>query len=395
VGEQWPERPSTRWVLLDAAGEVLEKGESDALRWPTADFCEAVIAAADMSCLRAKLPPRVSRRDLPLVVAGILEDQLFDDSERSHLTLATRRQDIVDVLVISRLRLRNVVAQFVALQRPLASAYSELQVLPAASDEWMVALAYDAVMLLRPGFIPVVLDGTDDGAPSALFETLVRNAEVPDRPSRLVIRPEPGRKVDLGSWKNALGSDLVSVGDEYNWYAVPSGSANLLHDEFVSGQRRNPFWQLIKPAAAVAASALLTYVVVGLILVGWQSIGISRSEARIADLFRSSFPGVPVVAPVAQARRSLDQLRGFHGLPRSDDALTLLAALADECGGDATESVRSITFRERRLTVVLEPRLASQAEAIRQRLSLRGYQVIAATTPQGLPSLVIAPETTR
>lgn len=394
VGEQWPERPSTPWVLLDAAGEVLEKGESDALRWPAADYCEAVITAASMSCLRVEVPPGISRRDLPQVVAGIVEDQLFDDVERSHLTLLTRQQNVVDVLIIARVRLRNIVAQFIALQRPLAAAYSELQALPTASGEWTVALASDAVMLARPGFVPVVLDGADDGMPPALFEALVRDVAGPDRP-QLEIRPAPGRKVDSGGWKMALGSEHVSVGAEYNWYALPSGAPSLLHDEFVSKQRRNPFWQLIKPAMAVAAAALLAYVVVGLALLGWQSVGISRAESRITQLFRSSFPGAPVVAPLAQARRSLDQLRGTHGMARSDDALTLLAAFADECGADATEAVRSITFRERRLTIVLEPQLAGKAEAIRQRLSERGYQVVAATTAEGQPSLAIAPETTR
>ncbi len=395
VGEHWPERPVTRWVLVDAAGTLLQHGESDALRWPAADFCEAVISAPEVSCLRAVIPQRVSRRDLPQVVAGVLEDQLLDDADRCHLTICARQRDIVDVLVISRVRLRNVLAQFAALNRPLSAVHSELLALAATGQtEWTIALAKDAAMLSRQHEVPLVLDGVVDGTPPMLVEALARDAGA-GGDIRVTIRPEAGTKVDLASWKEALHTENVRVGPEYHWYASTAREVDLLHGEFASRQRRNGVWQLVRPAVVVAASTLLAYLVVGLFQVGLTVYRINQAEGRVTELFRAAFPGVPAVAPVAQARRHLDQLRASHGLSRRDDVLSLLAVVSEVLGTDGENSVREVGYGDRRLTVVMEPAMAGRLDGFQRQLQKRGYQVTTKSTPQGHPSLLIQLDMTR
>lgn len=395
VGEHWPEQPSTRWVLLDAAGELLQQGESDALRWPRADFCEAVISAPGMSCLRAAIPHRVSGRDLLQVVAGVLEDQLLDDPDNCHLTVSGRRRDSVDVLVIARARLRNVLTQFSALNRPLSAAFSQLQTLPTSESDWAFAVAKDAVIVSQPDEVPLVLDESMDGAAPTLLGTLVGNVDASGNGTRFTVRPEVGSKVDLAAWKSELHSENVRVGQEYHWYALVDGAADILHGEFASRQRRNSTWMLIKPAAVVAVVAIAAYLAVGFVRLGLSSYGVHQTEGRIAELFGAAFPGVPAVAPLAQTRRHLDQLRAAHGLARSDDALVLLAAVAEVLGADSTNSVKELNYANQQLTVVFEPDKAARIDDVKRQLTDRGLQVTRQETAQDMPSLLVGRDMTK
>ncbi|MBI4997161.1 MAG: hypothetical protein HZA64_05675 [Rhodocyclales bacterium] len=393
VGEHWPERPSTRWTLISAAGTVLEQGESDALRWPVADYCEAVISAPEVSCLRAAIPQRVARRDLPQVVAGVLEDQLLEDPDRCHLTVCRHHRDSADVLVIGRERLRNILAQFSALGRPLSAAYSELRALHAERHDWVVALASDGVILSRPHEVPLVLDGTNDGTPPALLVTIAKDPRSKAGNLRMLIRAEAGKQIDLAAWTAMLRTEHIRIGPEYRWYSLTESSVDLLHDEFASRLRRNNAWLLIKPAALVAASFLLAYLVIGLFQVLLSGYRINQAEGRIDELFAASFPGIPAVSPVAQTRRQLDQLRGTHGLARSDDVLVLLAALSEALGTTGENSIKELGYTEHRLTAVLDAAQAGRIDGLRQQLQDRGYQ--ATLREAQPPTLVIELDVTR
>lgn len=383
VGEHWPEQPSTRWTLIGAAGNVLQQGESDALRWPVAEYCEAIISAPEVSCLRAAIPARVARRDLPDVVAGVLEDQLLEDPDRCHLTVSRHRRDSADVLVIGRDRLRNIVAQFTALGRPLSAAYSEVRILHAERHEWVVALARDGVIICRPHEVPLVVDGTEDGTPPVLLATIVKDPRSRTADFKILIRAEAGKEVDLAAWKAMLRTEHVRIGPEYRWYSLSDSSADLLHGEFASRLRRNNSWLLIRPAALVAASFLLAYLVVALFQILLSSYRISHAEGRIEELFAATFPGVPAVSPVAQTRRQLDQLRAAHGLARSDDALVLLSALSGVLGANGENSLKELSYSEHKLTLVFDSAQASRIDGLRQQLQDRGYQatVLAAEPP--------------
>lgn len=393
VGEHWPEQPSTRWTLIGAAGNVLQQGESDALRWPVAEYCEAIISAPEVSCLRAAIPARVARRDLPNVLAGVLEDQLLEDPDRCHLTVCRHRRDSADVLVIGRERLRNILAQFAALGRPLSAAYSELRVLHAERHEWVVAVARDGVIVSRPHEVPLVVDGTDDGTPPALLATLAKDPRSKAANLRILVRPEAGKEIDLAAWKAMLRTENVRIGPEYRWYSLSDSSADLLHDEFASRLRRNNAWLLIRPAALVATSFLLAYLVVGLFQILLSTYRISQAEGRIEELFAASFPGIPAVSPVAQTRRQLDQLRAAHGLARSDDVLVLLAALSGVLGTNGENSLKELNYSDRRLTAVFDSAQTGRIDGLRQQLQDRGYEATVRTAEP--PTLVIELDKTR
>jgi type II secretion system protein L len=372
---------------------VLQQGESDALRWPVAEYCEAIISAPEVSCLRAAIPARVARRDLPNVLAGVLEDQLLEDPDRCHLTVCRHRRDSADVLVIGRERLRNILAQFAALGRPLSAAYSELRVLHAERHEWVVAVARDGVIVSRPHEVPLVVDGTDDGTPPALLATLAKDPRSKAANLRILVRPEAGKEIDLAAWKAMLRTENVRIGPEYRWYSLSDSSADLLHDEFASRLRRNNAWLLIRPAALVATSFLLAYLVVGLFQILLSTYRISQAEGRIEELFAASFPGIPAVSPVAQTRRQLDQLRAAHGLARSDDVLVLLAALSGVLGTNGENSLKELNYSDRRLTAVFDSAQTGRIDGLRQQLQDRGYEATVRTAEP--PTLVIELDKTR
>jgi type II secretion system protein L len=373
---------------------VQQQGESDALHWPVADYCEAVISVTEVSCLRAAIPARVSRRDLPNVVAGVLEEQLLDEPDRCHLTVCRYRGDSADVLVIGRERLRNILAQFAAVGRPLSAAYSELRIMHAEQHhEWVVALARDGVIISRPHEVPLVVDGTDDGTPPVLLATVAKDPRSKAGTLRILVRSEVGKEIDLAAWKAMLRTDHVRIGSEYRWYSLTDSSVDLLHSEFASRLRRNSIWLLVKPAALVAVSFLAAYLVVGLIQVLLATYRVNQAESRIAELFTASFPSIPVVSPVAQTRRQLDQLRGAHGLARSDDPLVLLAALSGVLGAEGENALKEVTYSEHKLTAVFDAAQSGRIEGLRQQLHDRGYQVtIRSVQP---PALVIELDMTK
>lgn len=394
VGEHWPAQPSTRWTLIGEAGNVVQQGESDALRWPAADFCEAVISAADVSCLRAAIPERVARRDLPNVVAGVLEEQLLEDPDRCHFTVSRHRRDSADVVVIARDRLRNVLAQFTALGRPLSAAYSELRVLPGEKHEWVVALARDGVIVSRPHEVPLVVDGVDNGIPPALLVTLAKDPRSKASSLRLLIRAEAGKEVDLAAWKGMLRTEHIRIGSEYRWYSLSDSSVDLLHGEFASRLRRSSVWPLVKPAALLAMAFLGAWVAVGLIQSMLSAYRIHQAEGRMTDLFAASFPGVPAVAPVAQTRQRLDQLRSVHGMSRRDDALVLLAALAGAMGTSGENSVTELKYADRRLSVTFDSAQADRLDGYRQQLVDQGYRVTTNTDGR-VPGMTIELDTSK
>lgn len=394
VGEHWPEQPSTRWTLIGEAGNVVQQGESDALRWPAADYCEAVISASEVSCLRAAIPERVARRDLPTVVAGVLEDQLLDDPDRCHFTVCRHRRDSADVVVIARDRLRNILAQFTALGRPLSAAFCELRVLPAERHEWVVALARDGVIVSRPHEVPLVVDGVDDGTPPALLVTLAKDPRSKPANLRILIRAEAGKEVDLAAWKGMLRTENIRIGPEYRWYSLTESSVDLLHGEFASRLRRNSTWPLVKPAALLALAFLVASMAVGLIQTMLSTYRIHQAEGRMAELFATSFPGIPAMAPVAQTRQRLDQLRSVHGMSRHDDVLVLVAALAAVMGTGGENAVTDLKYADRRLTISFDPAQADRLNGYRQLLADQGYRVTANTDGR-LPGMTIELDTSK
>jgi general secretion pathway protein L len=390
IDSRWPTPAKTAWVLLAAGGSTLREGTSEPAHWPAADDYEIVLGATQSTWHTAKVPAgKALRGETSRLLAYALEEKLLRDPDSQHFTITRQEGNQVSVLVVARDRLRQVVAQFAALGKPLSRVFSELQCAPASRDAWHLTLDGDAGLLRASELDGVCLDPDRGDGPPPLLAALITGQKASDRAPTLIIHVADGVvEPDAKAWSAALGAD-VRAGAAYRWHTVPAGAANLLQGEFAPRHRHRAWWARLKPALWLSAAAVIAELLFGIGQIIWQHHRLADAQDHTAQIFQETFPKTPPVDPVAQMRRQLDQLRGPRGLLRSDDALTLLAALADTLGADGRNAVQSLKFDEGVLEVVLLPALAERVAAVSSQLSLRGLIVAAKNDGGSAPKLII------
>ncbi len=395
IGEHWPQQPKLSWALLASDGSLLQEGTSDPGHWPASDECDAVISGAQVSWLRTRLPEKLPRGEAARLLANALEQKLMDEPDRQHLTVTGRHDGEVSVLVVARDRLRLIAAQLAAVGRPLSGAYSELQAAPVDAASWHLALGVDCAVLRRHARDGTSLDIGQDGMPPSLLATwaTAERASGKPNPTLIVHSPDASNPPDLDAWQTVLGLE-VKRGDPYRWYAIQADSANLLHGEFVSSHRRNIWLNRIRPALWLAAAAVAADLLIGTAKVAWGRYQLAATEQRIVQMFQVAFPNSPAVNPSVQTKRQLDQLRSPRGLLRSDDALGLLANLADSLGAEGRDAVQGLRFNEGVMEVTFSPAVAPRVEPVRKQLAIRGLDSVL-EPGGGSPRLTVRPDPNR
>jgi general secretion pathway protein L len=390
IDARWPTPAKTAWVLLAPSGATLREGTSEPAHWPVADEYEVVLGATQATWHTVKLPPgKAARGETSRLLAYALEDKLLRDPDSQHFTITRQEADRVGVLVVARERLRQIVAQFAALGKPLSRVFSELQCAPAGRDAWHLALGAEAALLRTGEHDGVSLDADDSGGPPPLLPALIAGQGSAGTAPALVIHVGEGRGVpDAKAWSTALATE-VRVGPAYRWQALPFAAANLLQGEFAPRHRRRAWLARLKPALWLAGAAVAADLLFGLGRIAWQHHRLAGAQERAAQIFQETFPKTPAVEPAAQMQRQLDLLRAPRGLLRGDDALTLLAALADALGVDGRGAVQSLKFDEGVLEVVLMPSVADRVAAVSSQLTLRGMIVASKNDGGSAPKLVV------
>ncbi|HPI58874.1 type II secretion system protein GspL [Zoogloea sp.] len=376
IDEHWPTRPECAWVLLGPDGQPLSEGHSAPRHWPAADECTVVLTGAQCLWLDVLLP-RGARRDLPRLLSYALEDRLLKDPDTQHLTLSHRRpaddgeRDLAGVLVISRERLRSLMAQFAAIGRVPRRIVAELQTASADDAGWHLSLSAEGAILRTDTGTGLALD-RDILIP--LLAAQAASARAANAaPAQIDLHTAPGSPAfDLAAAATESGLSLRPAAPYLWWQGNERQAANLLHGEF-AGRDQGAAWigRLRAPALlAMAALGLWLATNVGEVL--WQRHVLGGFESRIERVFRSAFPNAPVVAPAAQMRQQLNAERARHGLLRDDDALALLAQAAEALGTDATDGIAALRFEDGRLDLTLSGPAAARAEALVGLLASRG-----------------------
>nr|MBL8412420.1 hypothetical protein [Dechloromonas sp.] len=389
IEEHWPARPEAAWVLLGHGGEVCAEGESDPRHWPGADECWVILAGPQCVWLETRLP-RAARRDAQRLLGYALEDRLLGDPDSQHLTVSHRRRDAgnseqVGVLVVARERLRELLAQFAALGRPLTRCVSEVQLAPSSADAWHVSVA-GGTAIVRPA--PDTGFAADVDLLPAVLDTQLAAARAANRePQRIVLHRA------AGSIQPCPGEipGLVD-GQVYRWWQGAPIADNLLHDEFsVPGAR--PAWLAgLRTPVLMALAASVIWLLGSLGEIIWQRHQLAGIEARLTRTFQSAFPNSPPIAPLAQMRRQLNDERARHGLLRDDDALALLAAVADLLGTEATDHLAGLGYADGRLELRWPASFPRQRLADIQRgLAARGL-LAEVSEKAGAPHLFVRTE---
>jgi general secretion pathway protein L len=390
IDARWPTPAKTAWVLLAANATTLREGVSEPAHWPAADEFEVVLGASQTTWHTAKLPPgKAARSETSRLLAYALEDKLLRDPDSQHFTVIRQEADQVGVLVVARDRLRQIVAQFAALGKPLSRLFSELQCAPAGRDAWHLALGADSALLRSGERDGVCLDSALDGGPPPLLAALIAGSRSAGAAQPLVVHVAAGVTApDAKAWSTALATE-VRVGAAYRWFEPAAGAANLLHGEFAPRHRRRAWIARLKPALWLAGAAVAADLLLGIGQIVWQQHRLGAVQEQAAQIFQDAFPKTPAVEPAAQMQRQLDQLRAPRGQLRGDDALALLAALADALGADGRGALQSLKFEDGVLEATLTPALAERIAAVTSTLALRGLIVAAKNDGGSAPKLVL------
>jgi general secretion pathway protein L len=146
---------------------------------------------------------------------------------------------------------------------------------------------------------------------------------------------------------------------------------NLLTGEFAPQGGRGTAWAAFRPAASLAALALVLY---ALFSVGewiWLDRQAARLMAQTVEVFRAAFPQVQtIVDPSLQMQRLYDELKRERGQLGESDFLPLLAAVSEALGNRG--AYRSLSYEDGRLEFTIALPDAPATEQLRDALAQRG-----------------------
>ncbi|MFT4171409.1 MAG: type II secretion system protein GspL [Rhodocyclaceae bacterium] len=371
IAESWPERPETAWALIGPDGRALSEGTSDPRHWPAAERCEAILLGAQVSLHTVRVP-RANAREQQRALGFALEEQLVREADSQHVTALERGEETWSVAVVARERMRRLVAQFAAIQRPLDAVFAAAQSVPLVDGAWSIGVhAQEAWVRTAPfaGFADDVLPGQ---APILVLAALEQARAAGTLPHSVHV-VESAPRIERAEWTAAFEGMPLEWAGEWIWHALPADAASMLHGEFAARHHHGSAWKIIKPAAILVGLALAFHLVAGITDVLVKRSRVTSARAEMVQLLQNQMPGTPALDPAAQLHREVNTLRSARGQLADDDALALLSDLATALGTDAAGALQAVKFENGSLEATLTPGKADPG-ALKQRLAARGIQ---------------------
>ena len=380
---EWPSaEPACEWALLNAQGVPLQRGKSEPRHWPAAETCEVVLTAEQCLVLQAQLP-KGARARAPEVISYALEEQLIGETETEHFVVGDAPADQpTPVWVITRNRLRTILAAFNTLERPPQRIISEIQLAPLTSGNWSVCLRADnAIGFLRLGTeAGSAFDLADPGMPPVELQLAVDAARQNDRlPLHIDVhsarsKASPFDQNTAQAWETRLGVSVRLAG-EYNWRDIPAREArNFLTGEFAPPRSAHAGWGSFKPALWLALATVLVYTLFSLGEWFWLEGQSQDLRQQMLESFRAAYPQAQnIVDPPLQMQRLSDQLHRARGQLGSTDFLPLLAATSEALGSQG--QVRNLGYEDGRLEITVLLTDTATQERLHKALTSRGLAV--------------------
>lgn len=361
IPPSWPEHSrACSWWLRDEA-RVLARGHGEPARWPgIADGaaglpCEILLGGPQTACQTVRLP-RTARGRSPEILAAALEDGLLGNPAQLHFACAddAAPDETQAVACVSRERLAGIVGLLRELGLEPRAAWPLGMLLPAG-EAW-----------LDEAFVDVGLGcgtylGLDGGAPLAdWLPHLSVNAwrQVDERQAPA---PLPGVE--------RLSGPLPMP-------RVPAGSG-FLYGALAPRRRRLVEPAHFRPALRLAAACAVLLLLVSMSQWAWLTQRATHLQDDIVAVFRQTTPNSPIVAPLLQMQRAVDDARRQVGRLADDDYLRLLAPLA-MLSADEAASVEELRYAEGRLQMTARlpaatgARLAEESRRLGLTLAGRG-----------------------
>ena len=377
---------SCQFALVGDGGNVMQQGAGALGNLgelvSTARRVVLLLAAADVSLLKVKLPP-LSGAKLKAALPNLVEEQILGDPADCVLALAPATGDSGErvVAVANRAWLEVLVKALVAQGAHGVSALPVQLSLPLAPGSASAALGLDDAGLeltLRSAPYEGLGLTLPNDAPAALH-TL--RALAGDAPVSLYVAP--GQQADYAAALAAAGVPGITL-EEDNWAhriaaakAVPIDLAAGLGA--VSGATARA-WARWKWPLRIAIATI----VVNIVGLNWEWLRLKREadtvKQNMVQVFRSAYPNQPVTGdPAAQMRRNIAVARASNGGGTADEFTNMSAALGEALAVlPNREAVAGIEYKERSMTVKFKPN-AIDANALAQVQAALAQRKLAAS----------------
>jgi general secretion pathway protein L len=368
-------RLPTEWsfVLSNDGRTVTLPGAAPLALLPRADHLVLVLAEADVSWHRVKIPKAPATR-LRAALLGVMEESLLDDDEALHFALApgavggepgwvavTHRPWLAAALAAIEaggLSVERVVARCVPAEAPRGHFHT------LGADGHAVPWLS---LALADGASSVRLSG-------ALARALQAGASAPVRWSAT-----PAAAAEAERW---LGAAVPLMTDPERALEASQGTLNLRQFDLAARHRGtravrelgkrflSTEWRPVRAGLV----ALVAVHLLGLNAYAWQQRqAVAAKRLAMNELLKTAHPGVRAVldAPV-QMQRETERLRAAAGKPGDNDLEPLMAAAA-AAWPDGTGPVQTLRFEPGRLILQAPGFGAEQVTQLRERLRAVGF----------------------
>ena len=312
-----------------------------------------VLAASDVTLLAVQAPPLSGAR-LRAALPALVEEHVLGDPEDCVLVAGPALPDgRRPVAVVQQAWLEPLVRTLLSMGARAVAAVPEQLCLPLQPGSVSAAIGHGELILRQSQYDGLGL--SLDGNAQAALQTA--RALAGDAPVVLYVEHD-----QLGEYQMLLaeaGPGITLESDDWaHWIAgARNGGAalDLVPGLGTAGVARRD-WRRWRWPIRLALLAVLVNIV-GL-NVEWLRLKREADAVRqqMTQTFRSVYPNVPAIDPVAQMRQNIDRARAGSGAAGADDFTWVAAAFGEALRGlPAPPSIASMEFRERALTVRLKP----------------------------------------
>jgi len=375
------------WLIVDSngarSGPVHSGPLASALTFAQGRRVTLLLPGSEVGLAEPELPLRGGAR-LAQAVPFALEEQIASDVEGLHFAVGQRDGAALGTPVgaVSRALMDRWQATCSAAGIHPSAAFADTLAVPAAPNGCTLLLDEEALYVHRADSVPYVLDAHPLTAALQLaFASDARNAEH----VTLYVSPQEyerhreeieGLRVQTSTLQVKLlpeGPLPLMAAQTVNLHGV-----NLLQGAYAARSPLGTTFKQWRLPAALAAAALLAFVLNHAAAL-WQ---LSRTEkqldAQIAEVFSQALPGQPLVDPRAQMQGAL----GSGGA--SGTLLPALSHLAKAVAQSPGGHVESMSYRGDALDLRLVAPTVEALDSIKQAMGREGSNVeLQSATPRG------------
>lgn len=382
----WPVLPCA-FALVSHDGTIARQGEMPlpdlSVTMVGAQRVVLLLAAADVTLLRVKVPPLSSAR-LKAALPNLVEDRLIGDPSGCVIVAGGTHDGLRTVAAVQRTWLEHLAKTLIALGARRIAALPAQLCLPyqpgsiaAAASEHNGASDLTLRLSEQDG-IGLTIEHTPQQ--TAAHEAIrALRAVAPEAPITLYV---PQAQVpayqqaidDTAGAQPGTRNPRISVSAD-NWTHWTSGGTtfDLMAGLGAAAEPRLD-WRAWRWPLVLAAAVMLVNIA-ALNFDWWRNKNEANAlRAAMTRIYKTAYPKETVIIdPIAQMRQKIAAARRDAGLSSPDD-FTMLAAAFGEASAmtGRAAAIAALEYRERRLTVQLKPGVEAPTQQLKTALAERG-----------------------